>query len=165
MSIMDTLVTDRTAADKETLATALARVNSGAGTAGDMELILNPYNKGAYNYTDFNRVGAALACVAARLNAAGAFLRLSPKTDWAEEDEPAELQVTYYLQMLRTVRAELAVLATTPAVPASTDNMTHNDANGIEQILLDVDELLTKMAAAYYHCGMVSCGGTGGLIR
>lgn len=164
MSIMDTLVTDRTAADKETLAAALARVNSGAGTAGDMELILNPDNKGAYNYTDFNRVGAALAYVAARLNAAGAFLRLSPKTDWTEDDEPTASQMTYYLQMLHAVRAELAVLATTPAVLASTDHMTYNDANDIEQILLDVDELISKMAAAYRHCGAAVCG-MGGLIR
>ena len=164
MSIMDTLVTDRTAADKETLAAALARVNSGAGTAGDMELILNPDNKGAYNYTDFNRVGAALAYVAARLNAAGAFLRLSPKTDWTEDDEPTASQMTYYLQMLHAVRAVLAVLATTPAVPASTDHMTYNDANDIEQILLDVDELISKMAAAYRHCGAAVCG-MGGLIR
>lgn len=164
MSIMDTLVTDRTAADKETLAAALARVNSGAGTAGDMELILNPDNKGAYNYTDFNRVGAALAYVAARLNAAGAFLRLSPKTDWTEGDEPTASQLAYYLQMLHAVRGELATLSTTPVAPDSMDNMTYNEANDIEKILIDIDELITKMAAAYRHCGAAVCG-IGGLIR
>lgn len=164
MSIIDTLVTDRTASDNDMLVAALERVNSGTGTAGDMELILNPDNKGAYNYTDFNRVGAALAYVAARLNAAGAFLRLSPKTDWTEDDEPTASQLAYYLQMLHAVRGELATLPTTPVAPDSMDNMTYNVANNIEQILLDVDELISKMAAAYRHCGAADCG-MGGLIR
>lgn len=164
MSIIDTLVTDRTASDNDMLAAALERVNSGTGTAGDMELILNPDNKGAYNYTDFNRVGAALAYVAARLNDAGAFLRISPKTDWAEGDEPTASQLAYYLQMLHAVRGELATLPTTPVAPDSMDNMTYNDANNIEQILVDLDELLTKMTTAYRNCGAAVCG-IGGLIR
>lgn len=164
MSIIDTLVTDRTASDNDMLAAALERVNSGAGTPGDMELILNQNNKGAYNYTDFNRVGAALAYVSERLNASGAFLRLSPKTDWAEYDEPTSSQMAYYLQMLHAVRGELATLPTTPVAPDSMDNMTYNDANNIEQILVDLDELLTKMATAYRHCGAAVCG-IGGLIR
>ena len=164
MSRIDTLVTDRTASDKDRLVAALERVNSGAGTAGDMELILNPDNKGAYNYTDFNRVGAALAYVSERLNAAGAFLLLSPKTDWAEGDEPTASQLAYYLQMLRAVRGELATFPNTPVAPDSMDNMTYNEANNIEQILVDIDELLTKMAAAYRHCGAAVCG-IGGLIR
>ena len=36
MSIIDTLVTDRTASDNDMLVAALERVNSGSGTAGDM---------------------------------------------------------------------------------------------------------------------------------
>ena len=105
-----------------------------------------------------------MAYVAARLNDAGAFLRLSPKTDWAEGDEPTASQLAYYLQMLHAVRGELATLQTTPVAPDSMDNMTYNEANNIEQILVDIDELLTKMATAYRHCGAAVCG-IGGLIR
>ena len=33
------------------------------------------------------------------------------------------------------------------------EGLTHTEANDIEKILLDVDELITNMTAAYYYSG------------
>ena len=166
MGVINTLVTDRTRADVSVLAAALARCRAGTGTPADLQLIRSTANKGAYNYTDLNRVGAALAYVAGRLNAeAGAALRLSPKTDWAETDEPAASQLAYYLQMVHAVRDALAAAPSTPAAPERMAGLTAAGANAIEQILVDADALITNMAAAFRHCGVPSCGGMGGLMR
>lgn len=166
MSIIDTLVTNRTQADVSALAAALARCSAGTGTLADLQLIRSTASKGAYSCTDLNRVGAALAYVAGRLNAeAGAALRLSPKTDWAETDEPAASRLAYYLQMVRTVRDALAAAPSTPAAPERMAGLTAAGANAIEQILVDLDGLITNMTAAFRHCGVPRCGTTGGLMR
>jgi len=62
MSAFDftTLVTDRSAKDAEVLAAALAAVRAGTATEAQLALVQNPFAKGAYNYTDLNRVTAAM---------------------------------------------------------------------------------------------------------
>lgn len=49
-------------------------------------------------------------------------------------------------------------MASTPPTPDSANNLTWQEANNIEQILLDVDELLTRMAAAWFYSGELYAG-------
>ncbi len=118
---------------------------------------------GAYNATDLNRVGEAVAYVAARLTAAGYSVPVLPKTDWTITDIPTITQMTRYISDVAIIRAALAVKPTTPPVPPDMDDLTAEEANDIERILQDVDELITKMVAAYRHAGTF-CAGQGGLI-
>ncbi|WP_298030302.1 hypothetical protein [uncultured Dysosmobacter sp.] len=73
MSTFDftTLVTDRAAKDAETLRAALAAVNAGTASAEQLALAAAPTSKGAYNYTDLNRVTEALEALNALLASYG----------------------------------------------------------------------------------------------
>lgn len=119
-------------------------------TAEDVQL---GTKKGTYGATDLNRVGEAIIHVADRLKAAGNDIEVSPKTDWTREDIPTPDQMVYYLEQIQKVRDVLAVHQTAPTVPADMVNLTHTEANDIEKILVDVDQLITNMMAAYYYSG------------
>ena len=63
-----------------------------------------------------------------------------------------------YLADVAALRAALAVLPTTPEVPPDMVKLTYAEANSIEQILKDLDQLLTNMAAAWFCSGDVYSG-------
>ena len=138
-----TLITDRTQADV---------------TAGNA--------KGTYKASDLNRVGAAMNYVADRLRAAGYDPHISPKTDWKDEDwvDPAAQAV--YLGDLAELRKQFTMLESTPEVPPrilatdirTNDGLTYVWANNIEQILADIDALLTNIAAGWLYSGEIYSG-------
>ena len=137
------LVTDRTAAD-------VAAQNA----------------KGTYNAADLNRVGEAMNYVAARLREQGYDPHISPKTDWKDDDwvDPAAQAV--YLGDLAELRKQFTMLESTPEVPPrilatainSGDGLTYVWANDIEQILVDIDTLLTNIAAGWLYSGEIYSG-------
>ena len=150
------LITDRTQADVDAVRALAAKgwakmtdTEKAAWTAG---------LKGAYNAEDLNRVGAAAAYVAGRLADAGYHAPVAPKQDWQMRDIPTPAQMQRYLADISTILAALAVKPSTPEAPASMAGLTYTDANDIEQILLDVDALITKLISAYYYSGELIAG-------
>ena len=135
MSVIDTLVVDRTEADVK--------------TGSDI---------GHYNSEDLNRVGTAINYVAERLRGAGYSVPVSPKTDWSMADVPTSSQMIRYLDDVATVRCVLSTLPTTPEVPADMEGLTVQEANDIEQILKDIDHLITNMTAAWFYSGELYAG-------
>ena len=135
MSIIDTLITDRTQAD----------VDARNG-------------KGTYNASDLNRVAAAMNYVAGRLESAGYDPHISPKTDWKDDDwvDPAAQAV--YLGYLAELRSQFAMMQTTPPVPNDMEKLTYQEANDIEQILTDIDRLITNMTFAWMYSGDLYSG-------
>lgn len=131
---ISTLITDRTRAD-----------------------VLNQTDKGFYNASDLNRVGAAVQYVAERFTAQGYAVAVSSKTDWLASDIPTASELETYRQNIAALRALLAVMPTTPETPDSMAGLTYTEANDIEQILLDLDALLTN-AAAWYQSGELFAG-------
>jgi len=145
------LIADRTQVD-----VALVERLAAKGLAGmNTEELVAWYSdlKGAYNASDLNRVGEAILYVANRLKVAGNDIEVSPKTDWTREDIPSPAPLAHYLEQIQAVRSVLAVYQTTPAVPTDMDGLTHGEANDIEKILVDVDQLITNMIAAYFYSG------------
>lgn len=128
MSIIDTLITDRTQTDVD---------------AGN--------EKGSYQASDLNRVGAAMNYVAERLLSAGYDPHIHPKTDWTDAEWPTPQTMTRYLSDLEELRRQFAVLASTPQVPADMAGLTVKEANDIEKILEDIDLLLTNAAQAWFY--------------
>ena len=59
--------------------------------------------------------------------------------------------MTQYLANVAAIRA--AITADTPATPESMANLTYTEANDIEQILIDIDDALTRAAAAWFYSG------------
>lgn len=123
-------------------------------------------DKGTYKASDLNRVGAAMNCVAARLREQGYDPHISPKTDWKDDDwvDPAAQAV--YLVDLAELRKQFTLYETTPEVPPrilatainSGDGLTYAWANDIEQILMDIDALLTNIAAGWIYSGEIYSG-------
>lgn len=150
------LITDRTQADVERVR-QLAQKGFGNMTADEKTEWLNGL-KGAYNASDLNRVGAAVAYVAGRLTGYGYAVSVAPRQDWQVANIPTPESMTAYLADVAALRAALTVAAGTPEVPEDMERLTWKEANDIEKILVDVDELLTRMAAAWFYSGDLYAG-------
>lgn len=124
-------------------------------TRADVE---NKTNKGFYNASDLNRVGAAVQYVAERFAAQGYEVTVSPKTDWLASDIPTASELEAYRQNIATLRALIAVMKSTPETPETMRFLDYIKANDIEQILLDLDTLLTNAALAWYQSGEIYAG-------
>ena len=135
MSIIDTLVTDRTVADQ-----------------------IGKTEKGQYRSGDLNRVGLAMQYVANQLAAAGYAPNIQPKTDWTDSDVHRDRDMVKYLADLSDLRRQFAQAASTPAVPGTMDGLTYSAANDIEQILLDISHMLDNIAASWYYSGDLMSG-------
>ena len=142
------LITNRTQADVDRVAALAARVSAGTATEAEQTEWAS----------DLNRVGAAVAYVAGRLNGYGYAVTVTPKQDWTVNDIPTAGQMAAYLRDVATLRGAIAVMASTPPTPDSASGLTWKEANDIEKILLDVDELLTRMAAAWFYSGDLYAG-------
>lgn len=159
-TVIDTLIYDRTQADvnrvfilKNKILTKGLNALSAEEKAEYMAGM-----KGAYNASDLNRVGQAIAYIADLLNGYGYSVQVYPKTDWAIGDIPTPAQLQQYLSDVAALRAGLKLLPTTPEVPADMEGLTVQEANDIEQILVDIDALLSIMATTFIPCGEALCG-------
>lgn len=102
--------------------------------------------KGAYNYSDLNRVETVVRDIADLLG-----LNISVKTDWSMWDVPTRDGMNRYLNNLRVIRDRLK---RTDALPNTLDRMTYTVANNIESFL----EIAYKYAEAVYRVGDVFSG-------
>lgn len=105
--------------------------------------------KGAYNYTDLNRVESAVSVLAEILGVA-----VTVKTNWAVTDIPKSADMERYLGNIRLLREVNAALANTPSVPDSMTGLDFNMANDIEKILFDIERNIENLT----RCGEVYCG-------
>lgn len=156
MSIIDTLITDRTESDVN-YAAQLAQKGWAAMTANERTAWIAGL-KGSYNATDLNRVGAAVAYVAAELSGIGYSVSVNPKTDWAETDIPTIAQMQTYLDDIGAIRAALSVPSGIPSVPDSMAQLNYTKANHIERILVEIDQLVQNIIASFVPCGLPYCG-------
>lgn len=115
-------------------------------------------DKGTYNSSDLNRVGAAMNYVADRLRSQGYSPEIDPKTEWTESEWPTPQTMTRYLDDLAELRKQLAMMDTTPNVPADMKKLTYSEANDIEKILEDIDTLLTNITQAWFYSGDLFSG-------
>lgn len=114
--------------------------------------------KGAYNSTDLNRVQSALRYLRDRFADVGYFVELSDAKTWTLKDAPTQTEMAEYLADVKAIRGVLTLLSTTPPVPDTMVGLTYVKANHIEQILLDVDRLLSNMIASFVYSGDIFGG-------
>lgn len=149
------LITDRTAAECKRLATLLRQPWDDV-SAADKEWFMLGRRKADYGWEDLNRVGAALHFVAAALGKWGYGIEINARTDWTRESDFRQVDLLSYLEDVERLRAGLAVFADTPETPGKIK--TPEEANAIEQIILDVYELLQNMLAAFFYCNEIYSG-------
>ena len=153
MSIIDSLVTDRTEAD-----VAYWQKLREKGIAGMTTDELTQWlggMKGAYNAEDLNRVGQAIAYVGGLLSSYGYAVKLIAKTDWAASGAYTKVDLDAHLQDVKTLRGML--LAKTE-LPPDMSGLTVERANAIERILTECDNALERMAKSWFYTGEIGCG-------
>ena len=154
MSIIDTLIYDRTAADVGRWESLNAK--DFADMSADERAEWLAGMKGAYKPgVDMNRVGVAVSYIASVLRGYGYAIKVNPKTDWLESDIPTPEQLQVYLANVSAIRNTLAVLPSTPAVPDDMDDLTVEEANAIEKILANVETVIKSMEQIFLHSGQV----------
>ena len=147
---LEHLTTDRTAQDVDRVKILAAKAWQDM-TAEERAEWLSPM-KGSYNYTDLNRVGEAVEYVAGRLSEFG-YLSHTPEVRvWSANDIPTETDLFRYFSNVAALRRAIAVWASTPLAPSMV-NFGANEANDLEQILVDVDLVLTRISQAWFYSG------------
>ena len=116
-------------------------------------------DKGTYGASDLSRVGDAVSYLQGLLEQLGHLVPVEPKVDWTEYDWPTPSTMQRYLQDVETIRDKLTLFSTTPKTPGSMDSLTFAKANDIEQILLDVDTVISVLKKTVVPCGATACGG------
>ena len=113
------------------------------------EIIPTEATKGAYNYSDLNRVEKAVAEAAVLLG-----LELETKTDWNAWDIPTERDVTRYIENIRAIREASQNKRNIPIVPSGLRNLNYTTANNIEKTL----ESAYLSAESLWRGGELYCG-------
>ena len=106
-----------------------------------------------YNVSDLNRVGEAVRYLAERFTGYGYAVTVNPKTDWTEDNVPTRKQLETYRRNIVELRRQLTVMQSTPETPETMRFLDYVKANDIEQILFDLDELLTKSREFQFFSG------------
>lgn len=83
--------------------------------------------------------------------------RPTPYT-WTESDVPTASQMSQYITNINALRETVVVLSTTPATPESMELFDYIRANDIEKILVDINQLIINMAAAWFYSGDLYSG-------
>lgn len=118
--------------------------------------IKNRTAKGYYNFNDLNRIELWCVYIAEILNRYSYHITVNTKTNWTRKDF---LNVTHLARIKSNVMAlknNYITYTYTPNV-SGTGNMTFDEANKIEKILKDLDEILINMQRYFVISGVASC--------
>ena len=99
------------------------------------EILPNDTTKGAYNYSDLNRVERAVSELSDLYG-----LELETKTDWGVWDVPSRDDALRFITNVKKVRQAVWNRSGVAAVPDSMNGLNFGDANNIEKILLAAHE-------------------------
>lgn len=135
MSIIDSLVTDRTYED-----------------------VRSRTEKGIYRAEDLNRVEAAVKYVANRLQARGYEIQTEDGPEWDEDSIPEQSQMERYINNIAILRNAVPTYRDTPNPPPDMDMLTYREANNIEHIIADVNRAIDTIEAAWMFAGEIYAG-------
>ena len=147
MSIIDTLITDRTQSDVTRWRT-LQDTGWDGMTEGE-KVEWSAGVRGAYNATDLNRVGEAIEYIADLFGGFGFPMAITPKTDWTINDIPTSQDLENYLSNVAAMRSMMSNIPVYPSdwqappeTPETMQHLTYEQANDVERILTEINDLL-----------------------
>lgn len=155
------LITDRTLQDVNRVKT-LSRKGTAGMTAEELEAWNAGTLKGAYNYTDLNRVNGAVNYIAGRFEEIGCMvmddggiLFSNRKVVWESSEVPTTDDMTDYLHWVKAIRDLLSGNVDTNVywLPEDMDMIDYEDANAIERALRFVDGMIDRIKAGWYFSG------------
>ena len=156
--MLENLITDRSPADVDAVKALAEAIKYGTATDAQVQEYLNVHQKGAYTYEDMNRVESAVVYVANRLKEFGYGTDIRPVKNWTVEDKPNKDDFDRYLWNIAQIRTAITVWASTPVTPDNVAGFDVNQANALEQILVDVDQILNNIQAAWFFLGDLYIG-------
>lgn len=116
-------------------------------------------SKGAYNYTDLNRVEDAVAQIVSYMNALGRGGSFKPTRRWTSADMPTTAEMDRYIANVKAIRDALPELHhVMPVAPATTANLTYAGANAIEEILSVAMQYVESRIQAFPFSGEIFGG-------
>lgn len=112
------------------------------------EVIPTTATKGAYNYSDLNRVERAVAEIAETLG-----ISLATKTNWAMWDVPRSSDMERYLYNIKVLRN---AISSDIELPENMNRLTYDVANNLESILVAIyEDMQHSVQCAEVFCGEV----------
>lgn len=120
--------------------------------------VANGTEKGYYNASDLNRVGAAVTYLRDRFTEYGYIVDVAPKIGWVQANIPTESDMTLYLANIGVIQGVIPLPDFTPEIPESMDNLTFTEANNIERVLEIADQMLTNSLIAVWYSGDILSG-------
>lgn len=114
--------------------------------------------RGSYTSKDMNRVNTAINFLAKLLNEYGYSNDIDAYAEWTAEDTPTNEDLDIYLGNISFLIDAFHTLPTTPPLPGDMDDFTFEEANAIEQILLDIHTVIQGLIAAFRHSGTFYSG-------
>ena len=156
--IIDDLITNRTQADVDALNTLRTKILT-VGWSNLTAAEKNTWNagmRGAWNYTDLNRIGQAIDYVITYAQTVGwdNIPSVTTKTDWAVTDIPTSAQLSnYIITPLTAIRNMIEVPNGTPSVPGHFGYMSVGKANNVEKIILAVYQQLVLFHNSQFRAG------------
>lgn len=159
MSVIDELVTDRTQADLDRVRELKKKIMQGGGIyalsdSERAEYFANP-QKGAYNYTDLNRVGNATLYVKNFYKMIEGDIDVNPKTNWKVEDIPTAEQMNTYLNDIKKIKS---TAKSTLELPLSMDKLNYEGANQIERVLVEAYRKAEEKIRDFIYSGETDSG-------
>lgn len=154
MSIIDTLVTDRTLADYQLWKTLKAL--GWQQMTAEQRAQWSPGMKGAYKASDMNRVTEAVAYLVGVFEGLGYPVPgyTDPGIVWAIGDIPQDEQLALYLSNVQALMDVLKTAQYTADLPQSMALLTYAGANHIEEILVEINAYLESMQAVFLRASM-----------
>lgn len=114
-----------------------------------MEVIPTKATKGAYNYSDLNRVERTVEELSVLYG-----LNLETKTDWDLWDIPTKAEMVRYITNIKRIRQATLRPNDIAAAPDGMNGLNFSDANNIERILIAAHENTDRV----YRVGELFCG-------
>lgn len=167
MSVLDTLITDRSQSDVAYYEDLRSKYITRTITS-EQKVEWDSGLKGTYNASDVNRVESAVAYLQDAvnglplklidyMNAIGVApdvlfqvpyeypISLETYTNWQRAEDDFRLAIDRYLGNIKSLRGVLELPDGTPDVPVDIEQMTYQEANDIEKILLAVNDALIAL--------------------
>ncbi len=177
MSVIDTLIFDRTQEDVDRVYELRNKILSGGMSALSKEEKDEwlAGMKGSYNYTDINRVGEAVQYIYDRMQALPdeldayresqgvedspefhvpydiSKIMVFPTTNATMDEIPTQLYIGFYLANLAVLSDALTLPDDAPNYPMSLDYMTYETANDIERLLYVINDAVSDLEAELRH--------------
>ena len=129
-------------------------------TSNDVKQVENKIEnpKGALSHMMLNRIEKNSQYLASLLNSYNYKVDIDVKTDWVREDYFRPSDLDRIKQNVTKLKQSYAALPMTPSLVTGKKTINFVDANNIEQIEKDIEQMITAMEQVFIYCGVANMG-------